>query len=213
MRSWSDSEILDVRGGDIQDQDISKTHRAVLCCTSCNETARHSRGLEGDADQSPSNSRARVQGGPLTDCGMATRRTQTSGRGRRAWPQDQARGGSQIRVVDPKPGTRTRGHTHAHQHTITRSAPSARGRSSARTHARTRGHTHAQQHPGPITHRACYARLLDSTPEHTGAQRTQVIKAPRNDPMTQTIYTVFGFQEHRESWSSDRERMEERSCE
>ena len=61
--------------------------------------------------------RARVQGGPLTPCGMATRRAQTSGRGRRAWPRDRARGGSQIRVVDPKPGTRTRGHAHP-QHNI-----------------------------------------------------------------------------------------------
>ena len=52
--------------------------------------------------------RARVQGGPLTACGMATRRTQTSGRGRRAWPRDRARGGSQIRVVHPKPATPTR---------------------------------------------------------------------------------------------------------
>ena len=116
MRSWSDSDIIDDIRGNIQDQDIGETHRAVKpCCTSCNETARHSRGLEGDADQSPSNSRARVQGGPLTYCGMATRRTQTSGRGRRAWPRDRARGGSQIRVVDPKPGTRTRGHTHPQQ--------------------------------------------------------------------------------------------------
>ncbi len=115
MRGWSDSETLDERGGNMKKQDIAETHRAVKrCCTSCNETVRHSRGLEADADQSPSNSRPRVQGGPLTNCGMATRRTQTSSRGRRARPRDRAKGGSQIRVVDPKPGTRTRGHTHAH---------------------------------------------------------------------------------------------------
>ena len=132
MRSWSDSDILDDIRGNIQDQDIGETHRAVKpCCTSCNETARHSRGLEGDADQSPSNSRARVQGGPLTYCGMATRRTQTSGRGRRAWPRDRARGGSQIRVVDPKPGTRTRGHTHAHQQPCTRAVYAGQASSKA----------------------------------------------------------------------------------
>ena len=140
MRSWSDSDIIDDIRGNIQDQDIGETHRAVKpCCTSCNETARHSRGLEGDADQSPSNSRARVQGGPLTDCGMATRRTQKSGRGRRAWPRDRARGGSQIRVVDPKPGTRTRGHTHAHQHPCTRAvlAPLMRSKPHSHTHVIT----------------------------------------------------------------------------
>ena len=99
MRSWSDSDIIDDIRGNIQDQDIGETHHAVKpCCTSCNETARHSRGLEGNADQSPSNSRARVQGGPLTDCGMATRRTQTSGSRRRPCRRDRARGGSQIRV-------------------------------------------------------------------------------------------------------------------
>ncbi len=44
----------------------------------------------------------------LTHCEMAMRPTQTSGRARRALPRDRARDGSQIRVVDPKPGTRTR---------------------------------------------------------------------------------------------------------
>ena len=78
-------------------------------------------------------------GGPLTDCGMATRRTQTSGRGRRAWPRDRARGGGQIRVVDPKPGTRTRGRTHAHHHPCILAAHAPLASSTA--HAHTQAHT------------------------------------------------------------------------
>jgi hypothetical protein len=67
--------------------------------------------------------------GPLTPCGMATRRAQTSGRRRRPCRRDRARGGGQIRVVDPAWSTRARVDTPPHHHAQARQrAPSVRTR-------------------------------------------------------------------------------------
>jgi hypothetical protein len=52
-----------------------------------------------------------VHGGPLTYCGIAG----AVEREKAMFPRDRARGGSQIRVVDPKLGTRTCAYMHAHQ--------------------------------------------------------------------------------------------------